>query len=527
MYKQLTFQCVFWLTALILYGCGDNSVNFEPPRLPAGQFTFDTEPLSSVGVVSDLGSITVNGVNYDTAGAIIRVNGDPGSVSGIKLGHVVTLTGEINAGKKNGTADRINQYAVVMGPVEFLDAEAGRLIVMGQVIHADQSTLYDLVLEPASLEGLQVGSVVAVSGFPNANGEITATLIEQTEADTQVQVIGKVVGHDGFNHLFSINRLTVDYSDASLIQVPDGEPVNGLWVLARGMLNNGVLGVTELSTSFQISSLNTPGVRILTEGTITALLSASAFSLNGMPVTTDANTLFSGGTVNDLVENVHITVDGEIGPDGESITADVITYGRKILDTEVVTFDLNDFTEVFVTSVFNVTVIQDTQYSLEVTVDSDLVDRLLVTQSGSELYLDLEVANNNVQTLSAIIHMPQLDRIDLSGVSDVMLREFNQQQLVVNIQGVSRLSGESLAIQELVADVAGVSQMDLAQAGPLASAILDVSGLGRVTINMDVSSTLSGRVRGTSTLLYYGTDVANDLIVASTASANWLGDTRD
>ena len=108
-----------------------------------------------------------------------------------------------------------------------------------------------------------------------------------------------------------------------------------------------------------------------------------------------------------------------------------------------------------------------------------------------------------------------------------MLREFNQQQLVVNIQGVSRLSGESLAIQELVADVTGVSQMDLAQAGPLASAILDVSGLGRVSINMDVSSTLSGRVRGTSTLLYYGTDVTNDLIVASTASANWLGDTRD
>jgi hypothetical protein len=527
MYKHLTYQCVFWLTTLVLSGCGDSSVSVDAPKVPDVQNVqnlFDTESLSSVGMVSELGSVTVNGINYFTFGTIVTVNGESGSVSDIKLGHVVSLTGELNDGEKSGNADRIDQYAMVVGPVEFLDAEAGQLIVMGQVIHTDQNTLYDLAAEPASLDGLQPGSDVAVSGFPDAAGEIMATLIEDSDADALV--IGKVVGHDVSNLLFSINRLTVDYSGASNIDIGNGTPVNGFWVLARGMLNNGVLAVTDLSTPLYMSDLTSPGERILTEGTITEYQSATAFSLNGLQVTTDSGTQFSGGSTSDLAENVHITVDGEVSSDGNGIAAKVITFGRKIHETEVVTLDFDNFTEVVVTGVYDVTVIQDTQYSLEVTLDSDLVDRLLITESESNLTLDLEVADNNVQTLEAIIHMPQLDRIDLSGVSNVLLSGFDQQQLVVHVEGVSRFTGESLAVQALVADVSGVSQMDLGQVGPLASATIDVSGSSKVTLNMDVSSTLSGTVQGASSLLYYGTDVTNDLVVGSTASTTWLGDTR-
>ena len=144
MYKHLTYQCVFWLTTLVLSGCGDSSVSVDAPKVPDVQNVqnlFDTESLSSVGMVSELGSVTVNGINYFTFGTIVTVNGESGSVSDIKLGHVVSLTGELNDGEKSGNADRIDQYAMVVGPVEFLDAEAGQLIVMGQVIHTDQNTL--------------------------------------------------------------------------------------------------------------------------------------------------------------------------------------------------------------------------------------------------------------------------------------------------------------------------------------------------------------------------------------------------
>ena len=151
----------------------------------------------------------------------------------------------------------------------------------------------------------------------------------------------------------------------------------------------------------------------------------------------------------------------------------------------------------------------------------------MVTQLDQELYLDLQMANNNVQTLTATLRLPQLDRISISGVSNAMLQDFNQQHLLVNISGVSRLSGESLSIHELVAVVSGVSQLDLGQAEPMADVNIDLSGVSRASLNMDVSATLTGEIQGTSAILYYGTDVANNLEASTLASVSWLGETRN
>jgi hypothetical protein len=75
-----------------------------------------------------------------------------------------------------------------------------------------------------------------------------------------VQLIGTVAGLDLTNMLFSINRLTVDYRNARLIGLPMDMPDNGLLVIVRGALTNGILVADEIASI--VNSAVTPGERV-------------------------------------------------------------------------------------------------------------------------------------------------------------------------------------------------------------------------------------------------------------------------
>jgi|TARA_B100002003_G_scaffold200358_1_gene191646 hypothetical protein len=519
----------------MLQGCGGSggsngsaaySPNYAPlnpayvPLTPLGP-----EPISTHGVISALGSIRVNGVIYDTANATVTVNGHSGVVSDLRLGHIVTLAGEINADGSTGTATTIHQNASIIGPVDSIDSAGSRLVVMGQMVLVDQTTLFDASIDPDSFDGLQVGTPVQISGFAQATGEIRATLIEPAAPATMHQIAGIVSALDQVNGLFKINRLMVNYDDAQSIQLP-ALLQDGSFVMVKGSLDNGILVGNQISSAFDAVLPGTAGLRLLIQGAIGKLASASFFQLNGRSIGINADTLFFNGFLDDLVSGSHVLVDAMIAADGNSILAHAITLRDFNKETTVVDFEFDDFTEISVSSVFKVHIIQDTQYSVQVTIDADVADNLLLTQTGTRLDLDLAVANNNVQTIDAVITMPVLDRVDLSGVTHVTLSEFNQQELEVDVIGVSFLKGESLSIGSLVVNVSGISQLDFSDISPLADTEINLSGMSSAILNMDVNSSLRGNLRGTSTLLYYGTGVNADLTTAPMAILNRLGDTR-
>lgn len=193
--------------------------------------------------------------------------------------------------------------------------------------------------------------------------------------------------------------------------------------------------------------------------------------------------------------------------------------------TTTVTFELSDFTEISVSSVFNVTVTQGPDFLVEVTIDEDVVDRADVTQTGTRLNIALLPGNDNIDTIEAFVTLPVLDSIDLDGVVSVSLNDFNQTQLSINVAGVSQLRGDSLMIGDLTASVSGVSRLDLVDISPLGSADIDVGGVSEATLHMDVASTLTGSLTGTSKLSYYGSNVVVNVMIDPGLSVVKLGET--
>lgn len=524
-----TLRCFAVMCVTMLGACGGGGGSSPVVAQPVVQPPA-TEAVSAMGVITVLGSVTVNGVVYETNATTVTMNGQTATFSELARGQIIVLEGTIEVDGPRGTADFVDYEATVIGPVENIDATLGQLLVMGQTVLTDANTVFDPSIDPATFAGLSVGSNAQISGFLKANGELVATRIEPDTTSTGVQVIGPVSGLDLANMIFAMNRLTVDYGSATFIDLPGGMPANGMFVIVRGSLASGVLVVDEIESLYE-SGFGIPGERTQVHGMITRFGSATDFNLNGFPVTTDASTSFVNGTINDLQANTEITVDGDFFADGSIILANEISIGSVDDPTTTLTFDFADFTDISVSTVFNVTVTHGSDFSVEVIADSDVANRVEVTQTGSSLSIALATGDGNFDTLQALVTMPVLNAIDLTGVVNANLRDFNQSLLTVSVGGVSRLRGDGLTIGDLTANVGGVSELDFGDIRPIGNATIDIGGVSQATLNMDIGTMITGSVgtgQGTSesTLYYFGTNVTVDVTTDPLSSVVKLGETK-
>ena len=487
----------------------------------------DSAALSAFGAITELNSVTVGGIRYDANAANVTMNGLPASVSDLKVGQVVALEGEANLSDGTGTASEIFYAATVIGPVEHIEAALNRLIVMGQTVLTHEDTAFDPSIDPDTFAGLALGAITQISGFFNDAGELLATRIDPDTTSADVRLIGVVSGLDLDNMLFSINRLTIDYGSASLIDLPGGIPSDGLLVFVHGSLTDGVLVVNQIGSVS--NSSNAPGERVRLAGIVTRLTSATDFDLNGFPITTDANTGFVGGAVGDLQTNAAITIDGEVAAGGDTVLASLVTFGEPVIGRMTRAFDFEHFSHLSVFGLSSITVTQASDFSIEVTVAETFIDDVDVTQDGDTVTL----GGDHTQLFSARVTVPALNQLDVDAeaLAHVTLRNFDQAQLSVNVAGVSSLRGEGLRIGTLMATVSGVSWLDFGDIRPIGNAHIEISGVSQATLNMEVGSTLTGSVTtgqgtGESRLFYFGANVTETVATDSLSRVLRLGDTK-
>ncbi|MDH3612415.1 MAG: DUF5666 domain-containing protein [Gammaproteobacteria bacterium] len=527
-YLVLVYLALAYLVLLTACSGGDVNVSVDPtviPRFPPAQ---TSETITAHGAITGLDGVTINDVRYSTNTAIVTANGQPGTLANLRRGQIVTVRGRINSFGLTGTADSILFDANLIGPVESLDASSDRLTVMGQTVQCDSDTQFAAGIDPATFDGLAVGNIIQVSGYADAAGAIRATRIDPDLANAELQIIGKVAGHNLANLLFSINGLTVDYSSAIFIDLPGGAPSNGMKVKAIGTMSGGRFTVERLVTAPALAG--NMGQRVQVAGVITRFNSSADFDINGSAAAVDTGTAFRNGDAADLALNAEVIIDGDFASGGRMM-ANRVTFGRLTGNTAKLEYDLSDFTRISVPTVFNVTVTRGPDFSIEVTIDEEVANRVDVTQTGSTLNIALSSGDGNIGTLEAFVTMPVLDRIDLTGVVNATLNDFNQSQITVNVGGVSRLRGNALTIDNLTASVSGVSLLDFGDIRPIGNANIDVSGVSQATLNMDVGSTMTGSVgtgqgTGASTLFYYGSNVDVNVTTDFLSSIVRLGETR-
>jgi len=386
---------LFVLALLAACSGGNIDVSINGANLPPGNIPPfpNSEPVVAEGAITGFGDLTVNGARYDADAASVYIDSQPGLLTDLKIGHVVTVTGQISTAGFTGQASTIRMHSRVIGPVEAIDAGNGRLTVMSQTIRLGPATHYAPGIDPVTLAGLAPGDRVLVSGYPDAAGDIRATRVESAAASSSLQLVGEVSGLDIANLTFDINQLTVDYRNAAVIDLPGGAPGNGMTVRATGVLSNGLFVAEQLVSGPALTGGY--GQRVQVGGIVTQFASMSDFEVNGTAVTASAVTAFDNGNSSDLKLNTEVTIDGVFGSGGK-VRADRITFGQIASNTATLVYDFDGFTNIRVPTVFGISVTQGPEYSVEVTIDEEAANRVEVTKSGSTLTVALQSGNGQI-----------------------------------------------------------------------------------------------------------------------------------
>ncbi|RJQ49214.1 MAG: hypothetical protein C4538_02685 [Nitrospiraceae bacterium] len=300
--KWMIFILLITLAVFALYSCGGSGVSDSSS---AGGGVGGTGRYT--GVITGFGSIFVNGLEFQTHSASIRIDDNDASESDLKIGMKVTVQAV------DGIASSVMFEPEVKGQVT--NKGVNSFQVMGLTVIVNSETKYEGITSLAQLEN---GNFVEVSGFFNSSDELIAALVEKESSNSGAQIQGIVSNHDPGNKIFKIYSITVDYSFiGNPPAISDGD-----FVEAEGTFNGSELIASELEV---VDFEDNAGKDIEIEGIITQLTSQGDFSINGQRIQTHAQTKFEHGTTGDIAVDVKIKAKGTVNSSGILI-ADKIEF---------------------------------------------------------------------------------------------------------------------------------------------------------------------------------------------------------
>ncbi|ROR35012.1 DUF5666 domain-containing protein [Inmirania thermothiophila] len=301
--------------------------------------------VASQGVITQLGSIWVNGVHWDDSGAAIEVDDNPSGHEALRVGMVVTVEGTMDD-SGNAVATRVVFDDELKGPVSGLDPAAGTFAVLGQTVHTspDGTVFHDTgrcTGTGSGLAALADGNVVEVSGHRNAAGEVEATYVECKAPDLaafataqgkrKLELRATVTADPDDGATFQVGTQTVDYREAvvddgmpphpwsgTFVEVkcdPEARADDGIGDVTDCIDGSGVLHATKVEPAMEgLGDVDADEVEI--EGFVTDFAGPSDFEVAGQPVDASGNVRFVDGTAADLADGVRVEVEGQLSAGG-------------------------------------------------------------------------------------------------------------------------------------------------------------------------------------------------------------------
>ncbi len=291
---------------LCLPACGGSGIEPPPPpppdpsALPAGDLiVFGPMPATS-------GAFVIAGVSFDTVAAQVTVDDQPAVLSALRPGHLIAMIGETDTNGRT-TAEKLFFNANLIGDVDSVNVAANTLIVMGQPIEVVEESILT-----TPMQNFTTGEVVQVSGYTNSDGNTIASRIDYSVSNRELRLIGPVASLDTTNFRFRINGLDVDYSQAQMIDTPNGEVQQGMEVLISGGRSPNGTFQAQAVTHYDRDVSEFAGAHLRAQGRITAARSGEDFSINGFPVVMGGQRDYRQGSADDIVVGAAVRVEGNI-----------------------------------------------------------------------------------------------------------------------------------------------------------------------------------------------------------------------
>nr|MBA2491082.1 hypothetical protein [Gammaproteobacteria bacterium] len=269
--------------------------------------------ITSSGTVTGFGSVIVNGVEFDTGGAKIIVDGKRASPAALRVGQIVTVTGVLET-ETSGVAETVVFNRLLDGPIAAKDSANRLVTALGQTVLIDDTTRFDGV----RFADLAEQNLILVSGFIDENGNVVATYMRRGavvfDFNTRIDVEDTLSNLNMAAQTFDVGSLSVNYGGADINEAA-GALREGATVEIFGMLSaqTGILTADSVTVIDPI--LAAPGTRVELEGIIANFAGRADFTIGGQPIDASA-AVQEDNTGQTLGVGVTLEVEGVIADDG-------------------------------------------------------------------------------------------------------------------------------------------------------------------------------------------------------------------
>jgi uncharacterized protein DUF5666 len=321
------------LAALVVAACGGGTggtgVASNPPT-----------PGVSVGVITAKGSIFVNGIEFSTAGASIKIDDglakiddNPAVDNGLRVGMVVKVRGTKDDVLRTGTATEVQARDILEGKIDNVDPVNKTITVMGQIVRIEDNVtrLNDDDLQKVFADAtFTTIDIVEVHGFADDQipGAVRATRVAKKLTGGEFESKGFVSNllPASFDLSVTAGGAVVLHVNFSGGQLPAGT-ANGSFVEVKSTVAP-VAGTITASLIHLEDKIGAAGEEVEVEGIVTSGTLAS-FVVNGQQVVTSASTLFEGGVAGDFAVGVALEAEGPLDANG-AIAATKISFESNI-----------------------------------------------------------------------------------------------------------------------------------------------------------------------------------------------------
>ena len=309
----------------------------------------------AVGVITQFGSIFVNGIEYDTSDAVIVVNGVIATEDDLGVGMVVFIQGTVNEDGVTGVAEVVIVDDNLKGPISEITSatdEAGALLDALQITVLGIDVVIErtgTVFENTTFGSLAAGDFVEIYGFAESGNNIRATRVERENfvaGVTKVEMYGAVNALDTTAETFLIGNYTVNYSAAVFDDIDESTFADGLLVEVKGTLESADAlsidatkieptgidgGDAEDDGDVEVDTSLGDDDEFTTEGTISSYDPATNnFVINGTTVDASSAELTPGNLV--LEDGLIVQVKGTFS--GDVLIAEEIKSRRGRIEIE-------------------------------------------------------------------------------------------------------------------------------------------------------------------------------------------------
>ena len=378
------------------------------------------------GTVTGFGSVFVNGIEFETDSSSFDVDDDSAArQDDLDIGMVVTVVGTVNDDGVSGDAVSIEYDDEVEGPiandpVEDADMTTKTFTVFDIKVIADKNTTVfsDTVFPVTDYASLSKNDIVAISGFFDGSGVLTATWIEKqgelSLGNSEVEIKGTVTGFNDID-TFTLDGVTVMFDGTTdLSEIPGGVIADDQYVEVKGVLNTAT-DIFALRIELEDEGFEDSNNAVSIEGMVTDFNGLGDFKVSGQQVNASDADFSPQSLATSMGNGDKVEVEGLI-TDGVLRAAEVQQRGGSIKIGALVTGVGATLSLEVVPGEPAITVLVDTQTQME----DDELDvepfSLADIKVGDELVIEGFVAAGGV--VATQLQRKVLDAYELQGPVD-------------------------------------------------------------------------------------------------------------